>query len=129
MCPPEVRNELTQILRSYLLAGKPIMSAGEQSLGDVWILTIPGFQWFRAPEADLEEGRAFTSCGSVGRQLIMVGGVLSLGSGGWGVDDVDPWPQGVGVFDMTELKWKDEYSPMREEYISPMAVQEWYRQG
>lgn len=23
----------------------------------------------------------------------------------------DPWPQGIGIFDVSEMKWKDSYNP------------------
>lgn len=93
------------------------------------MLTIPGFQWFRLSGADLAQGREFTTCESVGRHLVMVGGVAEAGKGGWNVESKDPWIQGVGVFDMAELQWRDTYSPAMAEYDSPPVVQDWYRAG
>ncbi|CAH0058145.1 unnamed protein product, partial [Clonostachys solani] len=66
-------------------------------------------------------------CARIGnRQMISVGGL-----GEWRVKNEswkspDPWPNGIGIFDLTELKWKDEYDPDAKPYESPQIVQEWY---
>jgi len=38
----------------------------------------------------------------------------------------DPWPQGIGIFDLTDMNWKDHYDPSAEPYRSPDAVKDWY---
>lgn len=41
----------------------------------------------------------------------------------------DVFPKGIGIFDLTELKWKDEYDAGAAEYDSPQAIKSWYEQG
>lgn len=41
----------------------------------------------------------------------------------------DPWKQGLGIYDMTELKWTDSYNPYAAQYESPKEVADWYEQG
>ncbi|KAH8160790.1 hypothetical protein CIB48_g7455 [Xylaria polymorpha] len=41
----------------------------------------------------------------------------------------DPWPYGIGILDMTELKWTDSYDPDALAYDSPAVVKEWYDAG
>jgi hypothetical protein len=39
---------------------------------------------------------------------------------GWG---------GIGVVDMTELKWSDKYDSIASAYDSPQIVKDWYDKG
>lgn len=41
----------------------------------------------------------------------------------------DPWTYGIGVLDMTELKWTDSYDPDAPDYESPTVVNDWYNAG
>ena len=45
------------------------------------------------------------------------------------VNDQDPFKQGLGIFDMTDLTWKREghYDADAEPYKSPRVVEEWYK--
>lgn len=95
----------------------------------MWILTMPGFKWFKASAAQLDKGRAFLSCAAVGRQLVVVGGVSEQSNKQWSVDQTDPWPQGVGVFDLTDMRWRGDFAPDAGDYDSPAVVQEWYKKG
>ena len=31
----------------------------------------------------------------------------------------DPWDQGLGIFDMSAMEWKDSYDPNAAAYTSP----------
>lgn len=63
------------------------------------------------------------------RQMITVGGInRKLGVPTF-FKDRDPFPQGLGIFDLTELKWKDQYDAGAANYQSPDAVKAWYDEG
>lgn len=38
----------------------------------------------------------------------------------------DPWPQGIGVFDMTVLKFKDSYQANATTYKTPDAIKKYH---
>lgn len=40
----------------------------------------------------------------------------------------DPWTQGIGVFDMTSLEWKDSYQTNASSYALPSAIKQYYGQ-
>lgn len=44
-------------------------------------------------------------------------------------DDGDPWPHAIGVFDLTDLVWKDRYDAEAEDYEPPQMVKDWYNDG
>ncbi|KAI0893862.1 hypothetical protein F4806DRAFT_498615 [Annulohypoxylon nitens] len=97
---------------------------------DVHILSLPGFVFFKAnspgtPRAD----HACTVVGGGKRQMLSYGGV----DGGPLLKNPtttsDPWKQGLGIYDMTELKWTDLYNPYAAQYESPKEVSDWYAQG
>ena len=41
----------------------------------------------------------------------------------------DPWPQGIGVFDLTALQWKDSYEAKAPHYSAPDIVTQYYQSG
>ncbi|KAK8032435.1 kelch repeat protein [Apiospora arundinis] len=66
------------------------------------------------------------------RQMLSVGGtegfsgiVNHISS----VKDPDPWKQGLGVLDLTEMVWKSQYDADADPYDTPKMVKEWYAQG
>lgn len=38
----------------------------------------------------------------------------------------DPWPQGIGVFDMTALKFKDLYQANASAYETPEMIKKYH---
>lgn len=105
---------------------------------DIYILTIPGFRWFRVPD-HYSPPRVHHACTTVGvslgesddddrstrrRQMLTSGGVSHEGEGRWGEDD--PWQYALGIFDLTELVWKDEYDAKAEDYETPDMIRDWY---
>lgn len=49
-----------------------------------------------------------------------------LGDGVGAGEPRDPWNQGIAVFDMTALKFKDSYEAQAGPYESPDAIQQYY---
>ncbi|ELQ43227.1 hypothetical protein OOU_Y34scaffold00163g25 [Pyricularia oryzae Y34] len=99
------------------------------STSDVHILTVPGFRWFKVPDA--EGGRYQHGCAVVGkgrRQMLSVGGIESWNNK-FGSGISDPWKSGLKVFDMTTLKWSDTYDPDAPPYETPADVKSWYDAG
>ncbi|KAI0882775.1 uncharacterized protein GGS22DRAFT_168696 [Annulohypoxylon maeteangense] len=102
----------------------------DSTSADVHVLSLPGFVFFDAhspgtPRAD----HACTVVGGGKRQMLSYGGV----DGGPGLRNptttADPWKQGLGIYDMTEMKWTDSYDPNAAKYESPARVTDWYTQG
>ncbi|KAI1373689.1 hypothetical protein F4677DRAFT_215189 [Hypoxylon crocopeplum] len=98
---------------------------------DVHVLSLPGFVFFKADPRG-STPRADHACAVVGkgkRQMLSYGGV----DGGPGlrssVTTADPWKQGLGIYDMSEMKWVDSYEPNAANYESPAVVMNWYTQG
>lgn len=57
------------------------------------------------------------------RQILTIGGHNGL----WKV--ADPAPQGLLVFDMTAMKWKDSYDASAAAYESADDLKNWYNNG
>ncbi|CAG9954564.1 unnamed protein product [Clonostachys rosea f. rosea IK726] len=108
----------------FIFAGNGPSSGVEK----ICILSLPGFYWFCPKEFGVDSDiRARHRCARVGnRQMISVGGVKDwfINNDTW--KSPDTFPNGIGIFDLTELKWKDEYDPDAKPYESPQIVQEWY---
>ncbi|TDZ39912.1 Glycosyltransferase sdnJ [Colletotrichum trifolii] len=95
------------------------------SFDDVYVLSLPGFVWTQVPYESKITRRSH-SCAVVGRrQMLSVGG--TDGKTGWSGRDM--WPQGLGLFDMTEWYWKDTYDAEAKDYETSKTIQEWYEKG
>lgn len=115
--------------------GGVINSYSAKSPDEVFILSIPAFQWFRA-EDQLGVPRALHTCHTTKtNQLIIVGGVDPTSGIDWWasygnttkVEHRDPWAEGIGIFDMTTLKFKDFYEAKAKPYETPELIKSFYR--
>lgn len=108
---------------SFVFGGQDTIA--KSTAEDLYVLTLPGFVWTKL---DNPQGGARTDhvCVVAGkRQMVTVGGIKRLG-GGDSFRLADPFPQGLGVFDMTELSWGTDFKADAAEYESPQIVQDWY---
>ncbi|KAI0838915.1 hypothetical protein F5Y06DRAFT_303523 [Hypoxylon sp. FL0890] len=97
---------------------------------DVHVLSLPGFVFFDAQSPGTP--RADHGCSVVGkgkRQMLSYGGVDGGPLLRNPTTTPDPWKQGLGVYDMTEMKWVDSYDPNATNYESPAVVSDWYANG
>ena len=94
---------------------------------DVYTLSLPGFRWFRA-SSSLGAPRALHACTPVyDRLMISVGGVRMDVQNSWG--DPDPWANGIGVFDLTEMAWMPNFRAGAGAYVRGEVIDEWYIKG
>ena len=108
------------IVRSFVHGG----DTGTGGLNDgVYVLTIPGFVWFQIPDSNLSPRRSHTCNAAGNRQMIVIGG------GNVDYRDPDPLTQGLGVFDMTDLRWSSSYNSSAAPYNTPTLVKNWYNKG
>ncbi|KAK3325731.1 hypothetical protein B0H66DRAFT_529755 [Apodospora peruviana] len=85
---------------------------------DAYVLTLPGFHWIKA-NYPARHPRAGLTCNSVGGgQVMTVGGIDTKQTGANKNDEYtsvfsspDPFTQGLAIFDLHSLAWKDSYSP------------------
>ena len=122
------RSRLTRVIYRYLFGGSNRVY--NQTLNQVWVLSLPGFTWHQLASSPENTARARHSCVLAGkRQMVVVGGLDELGSNeaSWGTPD--PWPQSLGIFDLTANKWTGQYDSAAAAYDSPQAVKDWYSNG
>lgn len=90
----------------------------------VFVLSLPGFVWFKADYPSTHP-RYLHTCNVIGnRQMVSIGGKNPQD---WaGRITRDPLPQGLGIFDLTEMKWTDGFDPTAAPYKTPDVVKNWY---
>ena len=104
------------------------MVASNTALDEVWVLSLPAFAWFKA-NYTAETNRWRQSCNVVGnRQMITVGG-QNINDQNLGQQSRDPFVQGVGIFDLTEMTWSSGYDAHAAPYVTPQVVKDWYNAG
>ena len=95
--------------------------------GDVWVLSLPGFHWFKAEKETIP--RIMHECTLIGkRQMVSIGG-LNYDITSPDRNSSDSWHQGIGIFDLPSLTWSDSYNAHAEDYDSPDVVKAWYQEG
>ncbi|KAL0466187.1 hypothetical protein QR685DRAFT_547812 [Neurospora intermedia] len=102
-----------------------------ESYDDLYVLSLPGFVWFRVD--DRSNGvHSHGTCAVVGnRQLLVIGGQNE--KDGWPAiwQSKDPLPLGLGIFDMTTMAWKSNgsYDAETAEYRPAEVIEKWYNDG
>lgn len=106
-------------------------TANDQSKPDddnflnVFVLGIPAFRWFKT-SSSTPVRRANHDCVILGnRQMLSIGGNQPSSSDGLGVA-LDPWVNGLGIFDLTNLEWVSVYDPNAGNYETPVIVRDYY---
>ena len=91
---------------------------------DMYVLSLPGFVWFKVNG---------TSAARSSHQCIVANNRQLLVVGGFGANPTytvqDDWAQGLGVFDLTALAWKDRYDADAQPYEPAPAIADWYKNG
>ncbi|KAF5684575.1 kelch repeat protein [Fusarium circinatum] len=108
----------------YIYGGWNTWNDKTKAFGDVWVLSLPAFKWFKAKVDGPKRG--MHGCALVGKRQM-----LSIGGNNWGKHegwkDKDPWTQGIGILDLPSLTWSSEYDAEAEDYESPKVVKDWYQ--
>ncbi|KAL8993020.1 MAG: hypothetical protein Q9188_007439 [Gyalolechia gomerana] len=106
---------------------------------EIYILTLPAFSWLKV-DYPPEHPRHGHTCEHVGgSQIASIGGLDSNSRVYYGdysdIDkstfnsSVDPFAQGLGIFDMTTLTWADHYSANPPAYEQSELVRNFYSQN
>jgi len=114
----------------FMYGGDVISSTPETvNAGAVWVLTLPAFHWKEVPNPP-PFGRWLHRCEIVGkRQMAVIGGkigTLNVDVTNTWASIPDPWDQGIGIFDMSELEWKSSYDHSAAKYVTPPLVKNYY---
>ena len=98
--------------------------------GSVWILSLPSFSWLKANDTSGTKRMGHTCEVGGSRQMISVGGLAPdppMRTDGYAAfAQEDPLSNGIGVFDMVDLVWKDSYDAKASPYLKPPAVSSLY---
>lgn len=95
---------------------------------EVYVLSLPAFVWFKADDTATSPRRAH-KCNIVGHggsQMAVIGGIDLWPPNGTTRNSEDPWTNGINIFDLSAMRWKDTYDPNDAPYQSPSAVRDWY---
>jgi hypothetical protein len=111
----------------FVFGGYNAQIQSTDTFSDTYVLTIPGFRWFKGADTSASK-RAFQACLVAGkRQMISIGGVDMTNGKQW--DVIDDRPNGIGVMDLTTMTWSNTFDASAPEYDSPKVVKDWYAQG
>lgn len=110
--------------------GGEIRNSG-RSYSDMYVLSLPGFEWTRLAPQRSPPARRDHMCLTVGkRQMLSWGGLNTAdGPGGSMWLDPDDFPQGLGIFDMATLQWTDGYDAGAAAYETHESIRKFYDDG
>lgn len=97
-------------------------------LDKVWVLSLPSLTWYQSTYTP-SDARFLHTCHVPGnrRQMVAIGGIIPELE--IPLQPPDPWPQGLGIFDLTEMQWKDSYDAKAERYETPKVVKDGIESG
>ncbi|CAG8954259.1 hypothetical protein HYFRA_00005879 [Hymenoscyphus fraxineus] len=96
------------------------VGASDSSTREI-VATDLSFEWFKAPVE--VTNRLDHQCEViVSRQMLSIGGIIENN-----VTHKDPWANGLGIWDMTEVAWKTEYDPHAAPYTPSSIIKEHYQ--
>jgi hypothetical protein len=107
------------------------LGQGAVPLDEVYVLTLPGFNWVKADYPALNP-RHGLSCNSIGGgQILTIGGLNTSQNGPDNLyDDVfntqDQFTQGLAIFDLNTLAWKSSYTANQTTYSPAPVIQKFY---
>ena len=111
---------------SFLYGGSSFSTSA--TFDDVYVLSLPGFVFFKADGPSTKRGGQ--ACVTVGnRQMLSIGGTEGNLPFPDSLLKPDPWKNGLGIFDLTAMKWTSSYNHQAPAYDSPQVVKQWYSQG
>ena len=91
----------------YMYGGQNLQPAGQQiQYNDTWVLTIPSFTWLQVDTdgQSVPPARAGHTCNVWDAQMIVVGGYVG--------QDLSCDSPGIYVFDMSNLKWVNQFTAL-----------------
>ena len=116
-----------------MYGGRTQNRSDSAALNSVFVLSLPSFIW-QKENSTPDTGRYLHTCNVVGsRQMMVIGGLVTNATvyeseyldlaNGVGADSIpDSWPQGIGLFDLSEYAWKDSYDSDAKSYVTPDIV-------
>lgn len=107
----------------FLYGGSKVNDPEPATSGAVYVLSLPSFNWQKQSVAS-NIGRYMHSCNVIGNgQMVVVGGIV-------GANNIpDPWPQGLGVFDMSAMEWAASYNASAAPYVTPKVTKAYIEQN
>ena len=98
----------------------------QSSFNQIYVLSLPGFVWFKANDTSGPAKYGHT-CENIGNgQMVSIGGLDPSNEFFAAVKDADPFPQGLGIFNMVNLSWAQSFYSDAGPYTAPDVVKEWY---
>jgi hypothetical protein len=95
---------------------------------NVYALSLPAFKWFKSNDSTPVR-RSGHYCQIIGkRQMLSIGGRQPSDHEAPGVA-LDPWLNGLGVFDMTAFIWSTYYNADDDLYEQPEPIRQYYSSG
>lgn len=98
---------------------------------EAFILSLPSFHWFKADYASTKPRHGLTCEHAGGGQVLTIGGVdtsqVGTSAGYQGpFSTVDPFKQGLAIFDMSTLSFASSYTASRTDYTMSETIQYYY---
>ena len=103
-------------------------NSNQAAFNIAYVLSLPAFVWLKVNDTSADP-RTQHTCNVAGqRQIISLGGINPTMSYPDYWSNTDPRPQGLGIFDMVDLKWTNTYDVAAAPYTLPSVLQDWYNQ-
>lgn len=97
-------------------------------IGTIYALSLPGFRWTKVSD-EKDRYRANHACVTLGSQLVSFGGLPLKGDSTNNWASKDPYPRGIGIFNLNSRQWEDSYDANGSNYTTHEDIKSWYDDG
>ena len=109
-----------------MLTPNTTLQADQAYFNGAYVLSLPGFVWFKANDTSAKPRTGHT-CELAGkRQMISIGGLDPAATQTVAFLPPDTNPQGLGIFDMVQMKWTNQFDANADPYTLPDPIKAWY---
>ncbi|KAL6721484.1 hypothetical protein ACLMJK_000588 [Lecanora helva] len=122
----------------FLYGGRAANVQDTLAQGSVYVLSLPAFHWEKQNVAS-QLGRYQHTCNVIGRrQMVVVGGRITNGTELTPITLTslngfpslpDPWEQGLGIFDLSSMEWREGYDADAAPYVTPTVIKNYYHEN
>ncbi len=107
------------------------LGSGSIPYDEAFVLSLPSFRWFKADYPALHPRHGLTCNHLSGGQIVTIGGVDTTQNGPTSLyngvfNTQDPFPQGLGVFDLNMMGFRSNYTANQTTYTLNPDIQNYY---
>ncbi|KAI9782830.1 MAG: hypothetical protein M1839_004581 [Geoglossum umbratile] len=125
-CSVVAKSPSSESYELWIYGGQIGTGANATGVDDIWVLSLPGFRWFKVLDPYTENRRRSATCHGIGRHLFVIGGNNPRQEDI--VESADCDSGLVKIYDMNSQAWTDKFDVSGGAYKPSKEITDWYKE-